>query len=87
MENKMRKAFFRLMAFYLFAIGMAAFVVLGVIMIPVIFIMLLGVAIKELVVWRRKSKSMKKSVAFAGHKNESVVIKQMYSKGSDRKIA
>lgn len=59
MKNKVLETFFSLLALYLFACGLATAVVLGILFIPLIFITLLVLVVREVNGWKRKTGHLK----------------------------
>lgn len=58
MKNKVQEAFFSFLAFYLFACGIAAIVLMGLLLIPLLIITLFALAIREVCIWKRKAKHL-----------------------------
>jgi fatty acid desaturase len=87
MKNKLMEACFAVLAFYLFACGVATTVVLGILLMPVLFITLLFLAVRELIKWKRKQTMERQKTSVGMRINRKVVIRPMPSYQPYKKVA
>lgn len=54
MKNKIIEACFTFLALFLFACGFAAAVFIGMMLMPLAFVAVFGLAFREIIIWKRK---------------------------------
>jgi Flp pilus assembly protein TadB len=77
MRNQLIEACFKALAIYLLAFGVATVVVLGILLMPVLFIAIVFLAAREVVVWKRKQKIENRKTAVGTRLNRKAVIRAM----------
>lgn len=87
MKKKIRELFYSFLALFLFSCVFAAAVFLSILLIPVLIVTIGVIAIKEMIVWRRKNKKVKgNSVVIVEHR-ETAVVRTMPDNRPFRKVA
>lgn len=59
MKNQIAEACFTFLALFLMACGIAAAIFIGMLLMPVAFIAIFVLAIREIIIWKRKARATK----------------------------
>ena len=87
MKEKIRELFYSFLALFLFSCAFAAAVLLSILLIPVLIVTLFVIAVREIIVWRRKNKKVRgNSVVIVEHR-ETAVVRTMPDNRPFRKVA
>lgn len=77
MRNQFIEACFKALAIYLLACGVATVVVLGILLMPVLFITILFMAAREVIIWKRKHKTEKGKITVSTRLKRKAVIRYL----------
>ncbi|MER3471554.1 MAG: hypothetical protein C4330_09515 [Chitinophagaceae bacterium] len=70
MKSKVFEACFTFLALFLFACGFAATVFIGMMLMPIAFMAVFVLAIREIIIWKRRIKPVKPLVLKAGQRHD-----------------
>jgi hypothetical protein len=76
MKNRIKEACFSFLALFLFACGFSAALFIGMLLMPFAFIAVFVLAIREIIIWKRKLNPLDPSVPVP-RKGKSGIVRQM----------
>lgn len=86
MKSKVKEVCFTFLALFLFACGFAAIIFIGTMLMPIAFIAVFLLAIKEIIIWKRTTKLAKPFALETRKRQTGIIIKMIYS-NTERKRA
>jgi len=87
MKSKVFEACFTFLALFLFACGFAATVFIGMMLMPIAFMAVFVLAIREIIIWKRKIKPVKPLVLKTGKRQTGTIRKMTYLHNEEKRAA